>query len=129
MEYSFERLMIWRECRLFVKEVYFLTKKLPKEELYGLINQIRRAAISVSANFVEGNNRVSPKDQARFYEISFASLMEVYSELVMAADVGYNITIDDISNIKDRIDSVASLLSGLRNKCLERIANEKSNYV
>lgn len=61
MEYNFERLNIWKESRMFVKDVYEISKRFPKEELFGLTSQVRRAAVSVVANFVEGNNRVSKK--------------------------------------------------------------------
>lgn len=120
MSYNFERLDVWTASRQFVKCAYFLSKKLPKEESFGLISQIRRAAVSVPANYVEGNNRVSYKDKAHFYEIAYGSLMEVYCHFVTAMDVGYDINTQDISELKVHVDRVASLLSGLRQSCLTK---------
>lgn len=121
MSYNFERLDVWIACRNFVKYSYSLVKKLPKEESFGLINQIRRAAVSVSANYVEGNNRVSYKDKAHFYEIAYGSLMETYCHFITAMDVGYEINEYDISELKVHVDRVASLLSGLRQSCINKL--------
>lgn len=120
MSYNFERLDVWGASREFVKYSYILTKKLPRDESFGLISQIRRASVSVTANYVEGNNRVSFKDKAHFYEMAYGSLMEVYCHFVTAMDVGYEITEYDIHGLKTHVDRVASLLSGLRQSCLTK---------
>lgn len=121
MDYSFEGLHIWNESRSLVRKAYSLCNKLPKEETFGLISQIKRAAVSVSANFVEGHSRYSIKERMHFYEIAYGSLMETYCHFVTASDVGYNITSQDINDLKTNIDSVAALLCGLRNACLSKL--------
>lgn len=59
--YTFEKLEVWQLSRSFVKEVYELTKSFPKDEQYGLSNQIRRAAVSISSNIAEGSSRLNNK--------------------------------------------------------------------
>ncbi len=61
--YSFEKLKVWQNARKFVLEVYQLTDKFPKHERFGLIDQIRRAAVSIPANLAEGSSRISSKDK------------------------------------------------------------------
>ena len=66
MSFNFEKLIVWREARELVKEVYRLTAKFPKDELFGLTNQLRRAAISILLNLAEGTNRKSIREKVRF---------------------------------------------------------------
>lgn len=66
--YSFEKLQVWQESRLLVKELYAALKTFPDNEKYGLGSQIKRAAFSVSSNIAEGATRTSFKDQAHFYQ-------------------------------------------------------------
>ncbi|MBK8564167.1 MAG: four helix bundle protein [Saprospiraceae bacterium] len=71
--YAFEKLTVWQMNRQFAKKLYLKTKSFPKEELFGITSQIRRACISVSCNLAEGSARKTPKEQLRFYEIAFGS--------------------------------------------------------
>ena len=87
--YSFENLDVWKESRKLVLMIYQLQKSFPSYEKYGLGDQLRRAAVSVSSNIVEGNYRFSIQEQIRFIEISFGSLMEVYCQLILAFDMNY----------------------------------------
>jgi len=80
MTYAFENLTVWQESRKFVKEIYLVTADYPKDERYGLISQLRRASVSVSSNLAEGSCRWSKKEQARFYEIAYGSLIEVLNQ-------------------------------------------------
>jgi four helix bundle protein len=77
-KYSFEKLEVWQLSRKLVKITYGLTNTFPVEEKFGIINQMRRAAISVSSNISEGSSRSSFKDQARFTVISYGSLIPIY---------------------------------------------------
>jgi four helix bundle protein len=65
------------------------TKSFPKEELFGVTSQIRRASISICCNLAEGSARISPKDQDRFYEIAFSSAIEVVNLLILCTDFEY----------------------------------------
>ncbi len=113
-QFSFEKLKAWQYSRRLVKLVYELVKKLPKEEMYALSDQIRRAIVSVSSNIAEGSGRMSRAEQRHFYEIAYGSLMEVYNQLLIAVDLNY-ISQEDIDQIKQPIWTTAKVLSALRN--------------
>ena len=121
MDYSFEKLLVWKESRNLVCDVYSLLKGFPRFETYGICDQIRRAVISIPSNIVEGNIKKSFKERLHFIEISYGSLMEVYCQLIISKDLGY-ITNDELLDIKIKIDKVNKLLSGLK-KSLETKTN------
>lgn len=103
--YAFERLDVWQVSRAFVKEVYRLLAQFPDFEMYNLTNQIRRAAVSVSLNIAEGTSRNSLKEQSRFSEVAYGSLLEVHCPLLIAKDLGY-IGENDLSGISVRIQEL-----------------------
>ena len=111
--FSFEKLDAYVYARELVKGIYELQKKFPKEELFALGSQVRRAAASITANIAEGCGRNSIKEKAHFVEIAFGSLTESYSELQIAQDMGY-ITEEELNNLKPQFIQVAKILSGLR---------------
>lgn len=113
--FAFERLEVYKKCRYLVADVYRLQRIFPNEERYGLGDQVRRAAISITANLAEGSGRQSVKEKIRFLEISFGSLMEVFSELQTAADLAY-ITEAQLNELRPQITEIAKMLSGLRKK-------------
>jgi four helix bundle protein len=82
--FNFEKLDVWQEAIRFADLVYELTAGFPDEERFGLTNQMRRAAVSISSNIAEGNSRVSRTDFARFVEIATGSLFEVVSQTTIA---------------------------------------------
>lgn len=110
---SFRNLEAYKESKGLVKEVYRLLKNFPKEEQYALCDQLRRAAVSITSNIAEGSGRSSAKEKVHFLEISYASLMEVLSQMDIALDLGY-ITEEEFSDFEIMCDKVASLISGLR---------------
>ena len=112
LEYSFQKLNVWQEAKKLVVEVYHLLDSFPKFENYALCDQIRRAIVSVPSNIAEGSGRKSLKEQVRFLEISYGSLMEAYNQLLIAIDLTY-ITEDSVNAIKPSIDSVAKMINGL----------------
>jgi len=113
-KFSFEKLDAYREARLLVKQIYELQKKLPVDEKYALGSQIRRAAVSITANIAEGCGRYSLKEKVHFIGISFGSLMEVFSELQNAVDLGY-IAETNLEKMRPRFIHISRMLSGLRN--------------
>ena len=115
---NYRTLMAYTEAKELVKIVYALLKKFPKEEQYAICDQLRRAVISIPSNVAEGMGRFSQKEQIHFIEIAFGSLMEVGAQMDVACDLNY-ITVKDLEVIDQKIDVVASLLSGLRNKRVE----------
>ena len=86
---SFEELTIWKEAREFTNRIYALTKRFPKEELYGLTSQIRRASVSIMSNIAEGFDRRSTKEFISFLIIARASTFEVQNDLYIALDLNY----------------------------------------
>lgn len=86
---SFEELTIWQEARELTNRIYILSKRFPKEELYGLTSQIRRASVSIMSNVAEGFNRRSTKEFINFLIISRASISEVQNDLYISLDLNY----------------------------------------
>ena len=112
---NYRTLKAYTEAKELVKLIYALLRRFPKEEQYALCDQLRRAVISIPSNIAEGMGRVSQKEQVHFLEIAFGSLMEVGSQMDVAHDLKY-ITGQELDAVDEKIDVVASLLSGLRNK-------------
>ncbi|MCR5551384.1 MAG: four helix bundle protein [Bacteroidales bacterium] len=113
--YAFENLEVWKESRQLVLMIYRIQNTFPSFEKFGLGDQIRRAAVSVSSNIVEGNARYSTKEQIHFIEIAIGSLMEVYCQLILAFDLEY-ITADQLSECDDKIGIILKMLKGMRCK-------------
>ena len=111
--FNFERLDAYKEARCLVKEVYILLSSFPKTETYALSDQIRRSSVSITSNIAEGCGRSSLKEKIHFLEIAFASMLENYSQLQIALDLGY-IKLNDLEKVRPLYAKVASLLSGLR---------------
>ena len=86
---SYTDLEVWKYSRELVKLVYLLTKHFPKEEIYGLTNQIRRCSVSVPSNIAEGIGRQSNKETIHFLYIAKGSLQEVETQLYLSFDLGY----------------------------------------
>ena len=124
--YSFKTLNTYTEAKNLVLQVYAIIKILPQEERYALSDQLRRAAISVPSNIVEGMNRISDKEKSHFLEIAYVSLMEVYCQIDIATDLGY-INIERNKKLVQQINIVAKLISGLRRSTLSK--NDKSDSI
>lgn len=112
MKYAFENLEVWQKSKGLVVSVYKLTSIFPQEEKFGLVSQLRRASISVCSNIAEGNTRWSRQDQARFYEISYSSLMEVLNQLILSQELGF-ITEEQTDNLRAELDTVSRILNAL----------------
>lgn len=89
MYHRFENLVAWQLSRKFILEIYKITEKFPKNELFGLTNQLRRAAVSIALNVAEGSERKSDLEFKRFLRISIGSLSEVITGLYVAVDLGF----------------------------------------
>ena len=125
-KYSYKNLEAYKESKTLVKQVYALLKKFPKEETYALCDQLRRAVISIPSNIAEGSGRNSQKDQAHFYNIAYGSLMEVFSQLDVACDLGY-ISQEEFNQLELFINEEAKMLSGLIAKRKQPIAKRPLN--
>ena len=87
--YSYEDLSVWKKSMNLAVKIYELTKHMPKEELYGLTAQMRRAAVSIPSNIAEGQQRASTKEFLRFLSIARGSNAELQTQLVLACRLGY----------------------------------------
>lgn len=123
--YSFEKLNVWQEAKKLVVDVYQLLDAFPKFEKYALCDLIRRAVVSVPSNIAEGSGRKSLKEQIRFLEISYGSLMETFNQLLIAIDLTY-ITEESVEAIKPRIDAVAKMINGLSNAYSAKLDEQQS---
>lgn len=86
---TFRDLQVWQKSHALVLDVYRITKSFPTHEMYGLISQLRRAALSVASNIVEGFKRRTVHDSVHFYNMADASLEEVKYQLLVARDLEY----------------------------------------
>jgi four helix bundle protein len=111
---SYKELAAWQKAMLLVKEVYIITKKYPKEELFALTSQTKRAAVSVPTNIAEGVGRNYKKDTIQFLHIARGSLYEVETLLNIAVMVEI-ITEEDFFPFISRIDEVLRIINGLIN--------------
>lgn len=109
---SFTDLNAWKEAHRLVLQIYKITKDFPKEEMFGLTNQIRRAVISITSNIAEGFSRNSYKEKVQFYAISLGSLTELQNQLLAARDIGY-LSNDKFKIIADQTVVTSKLLNGL----------------
>lgn len=105
---TFEDVDVWQKAHAWVLGIYKLTENFPKQELFGLTSQLRRAAVSVPANFAEGFKRFSLNEKLRFYNIAQGSLEECRYYLILARDLKYG----DTRNLIAELEVVSKLLEG-----------------
>jgi len=117
--FRFEKLDVWQRAVDHAGYVYRVTRSFPSDERFGLTNQMRRAAVSVSSNIAEGSGRASDIDFARFLEFSYSSLMEVVSEATIASRESF-LPKQAFDNICRDSDELARMLSGLRGTLLQQ---------
>ncbi len=109
---SFRDLIIWQKGLIIAKSVYEVTKSFPKEEMFGLTSQVRRAAVSISSNIAEGRGRSTKKDFINFLHISLGSLYEVETQLFLAKEL-YKVDLKDLPKL---IQEENKMLSAMINK-------------
>ena len=112
LKLNHQKLEIYNSSRMFVLECYRLTKSLPADEKFGMISQVRRAALSVHLNIAEGSSRKSAAERKRYYEIARGSVIEIDAAFDIANDLGYMKTID-INNLGQSMIASFKLLTGL----------------
>lgn len=107
---SFKDLKIWQVGMDIVADVYELTKKFPREEMYGLTSQTRRAAVSIPANIAEGFRRYHPKEHKQFLAIAMGSAAELETELLLAERLRF-ISGDDLKALSFKLESLGRMLT------------------
>ncbi|MEY5034308.1 MAG: hypothetical protein RL447_686 [Bacteroidota bacterium] len=115
--YAFERLETWNLSIDLTVRIYEHTDQFPPKEQYGLSQQVRRAAVSISSNLAEGSGRISKKDQAHFFNIAYSSLMEVLNQLIIANKIGY-LEAERLASMRARIEMLSKKIAALRNHTL-----------
>src|SRR2546422_11340243 len=116
--FHFEKLDVWQKAIDFADLVYRITKAFPTDERFGLTNQMRRAAVSISSNIAEGSSRSSHFDYARFVEIAAGSLFEVVSQATIGRNQGF-LSDNEYQQLYQAAEKQRRMLSGLR-KSLEK---------
>ncbi len=111
---NYRELIVWQDAIKIAKAVYLLTGKFPKQEIYALADQLRRAAVSVPSNIAEGQARKSPGDFRRFLHIALGSLAEVDTQLILAQEFGY-LSKEDIDPMDMEIQNLRKKLYALIN--------------
>ncbi|MDD5071327.1 MAG: four helix bundle protein [Patescibacteria group bacterium] len=109
---SFTDLVAWKNGHELAIHIYKITKNFPKDEIYGLTNQMRRAAVSVTSNIAEGFGRQGYKEKIQFYYLSQGSLTELKNQLLIAKDIGY-INKEDFTISAKIANDAHRLLQGL----------------
>ena len=117
--FNFEKLESWHRAIDFADLIYSSTRDFPREEVFGLAMQMRRAAVSVSSNLAEGSSRSSRMDFARFAEIATGSLFEVVSQSAIAKRRGFLRENDYLKTYQDA-ERLGKMLSGLRSALLSQ---------
>jgi len=111
--FNFEKLDVWQKAIDFADLVYNQTRNFPADERFGLTNQMRRAAVSISSNIAEGTSRMSQVDFARFIEIATGSVFEVVSQCFIGRRQGL-LTEEAFRKLYSAADEIGRMLSGLR---------------
>lgn len=109
---SYKELTVWQKSVELVSEMYQVTKRFPKEEMYGLISQIRRSAVSVPSNIAEGWGRGSTQEYIRFLTIARGSLMELETQLIISEKLTY-LTSEQQAALSKSIEQIGRMLNGL----------------
>ncbi|MBQ1196041.1 MAG: four helix bundle protein [Clostridia bacterium] len=109
---GYEQLNVWQKAMDLTVEIYSLTKHFPREELYGITNQMRRAAVSIPSNIAEGHSRNSQKEFLKFLCIAKGSNAELFTQLLICERIGY-ISSSNIKPIKQLSQEIARMLTSL----------------
>ncbi len=108
---SFRDLLVWQKSHQFVLEIYSITKIFPKEEIYALTNQMRRATVSIPANIAEGFSKKTLANRINFLSHSEGSLEEVKYYIILAKDLGY-ISLLDFEKLTQNAEEISKLIKG-----------------
>jgi four helix bundle protein len=114
MSHSYRDLIAWQKSMTLVKDVYLCTRAFPKEEIYGLAAQLRRAAVSVPSNIAEGQGRLSKKEFKQFLAVARGSLLEVETQILIASDLKY-LEEDCVKKLEIQTQEVLRIVSALMN--------------
>ena len=109
---TYRDLIVWQKSMSLVTQIYRITKTFPKEEIYGLISQMRRCAVSIPSNIAEGYGRRSTDDYLRFLHIAMSSLYEVQTQVEIASNLGY-LSKSSFAEVYESSGEIERMLSSL----------------
>jgi four helix bundle protein len=113
LDLSHKKMIIWKKGISLIKMIYKVTDTFPNEEKFGLVSQLRRAAVSIVSNISEGEARKTSKEKRRFYEIACASLVEVDAQIEISLELGF-IKKDEVKELSDLLNECFAMLSKLK---------------
>jgi four helix bundle protein len=111
--YSFEKLEAWQHARKLTGWVYRITRYFPEEEKFGIITQMRRAALAIASNIAEGTSRITSKDQSHFSTIAYSSTIELLNDLIISLDLLF-LNENNYAEGRNLIEKQTYLISQLR---------------
>ncbi len=117
--HNFKDLKIWSKSRVLVKKIYELTEEFPSDEKFGLISQMRRAAVSIVSNIAEGSGKESDKDFCRFLEVAYSSSFELETQLILAVDLTFikqDTSTEILIDIQEIQKMIYSFIKTVKNK-------------
>lgn len=118
--YPFEKLEVWHAAKNLVVKIYKLTASFPVEEKFGMVSQMRRAAVSICSNLAEGSGRSTSKDQGHFYSLSYSSLMELLNQLLIALELQW-LTEGDFNETRQDLERISAKINSLRKSILKDV--------
>ena len=121
-------LKAWSESILLIKDLYFITRSFPKEELFGITSQMRRAALSIPLNVAEGAARASKKEFVRFLDIAIGSIAELDTLFFISLELEF-LSDEDFNLLNGKLDLIGKLVYGLKRKILEEEVVSKKKDV
>lgn len=111
--FSFEKLEVWQNSRMFILDIYKLTTKFPSNEIFGITSQIKRSSSSIATNISEGTSRNTNKDKAHFLTISYSSVMETLNHLIICKDLNY-ISDEDYTISREQLEKICNQINNLK---------------
>ncbi len=115
--HRFKKLKMWQMSRELCTDIYHLTSTFPDHEKFGLVNQLRRAAVSIASNIAEGSSRNSNKDFSRFLEIAIGSAYEIETQLLISADLNF-LSEENLTSTTKKLNSVIKMIFHFKNSLI-----------
>ena len=125
---SYRDLEVWKKSVQLVTEIYSITTHFPKEEIYGLTNQIKRCAVSVPSNIAEGRGKRGTREFIRYLNIAYGSLAELETQLIISCNLGF-LSRDVQENYLNKTAEIARMLNGLIHTLELKIPSPKSRIL
>ncbi len=119
-KHSFEKLEVWKDSIDLVEVVYKMTERFPLNEKFGLTNQMRRCAVSISSNLAEGTSRITQKDKSHFSTIAFSSAMELLNQIIISRRLNF-IDDDAYEKLRAQLLMISNKINALRNSQLKKL--------